>query len=456
MLQFFRINDPYRLVLIFIILVLVRLAQSFFIADVSYYELKWLLLGEWLGNGFSLYSETFDYVGPLAALVYKSIDLIFGRSLFAHHMLSTLLIIVQAGIFNNLLLKNKAYEENGYLPAFLYVIVLVAVPDFMSLSPPLLSLTFILLAMRNVLRRIDNLITDELFLNSGFFIGVATMLYLPSIVFFLVFLFSLILFSTAVARRLLLYSFGFMLVFSLCALYFYWYDSLDSFLQCFITDSMAMPSTPRIGYELLLMFTAPFLFLLVLSVLKTILSVRLTNFQQKIQQVIWMMLLGGIGAFFLSNEKSGLNLVFVAPVIAYFWTLYFFHLKKWIFKLLMPGFLIFGLVSYSGFMYYFMTGPLEALGERVPEKTMILGEEISAYKEVEMSTPCFNEYLSRKAFNELNYYDASVRFYKMLKKADPEQIVDRLGVMNQLNHRFPHVEKSYELSAQDTYTKTSN
>ncbi len=182
-------------------MVLIRFVQSYFITEMSYYELKWLLLGDWLSQGFSMYSETFDYTGPIAAFVYKYLTMLFGRNEFIHYGFSSLIIIFQAGVFNQLLLKNKAYDENGYLPAFLYMILMVSVPDFMTLSPQLLSLTFILLALRNVLRRIDNQVTDELFLNSGIFIGVATMIYLPAAVFFLVFLVALILLSTAVLRR---------------------------------------------------------------------------------------------------------------------------------------------------------------------------------------------------------------------------------------------------------------
>jgi len=62
------------------------------------------------------------------------------------------------------------------------------------------------MSLRNILRRIDNQVTDELFLNSGIYLGIAAMIYLPSTIFFFVFLFALILFSTAVTRRLLLAS----------------------------------------------------------------------------------------------------------------------------------------------------------------------------------------------------------------------------------------------------------
>ena len=296
-----------------------------------------MLLAEWLDRGFMIYKEAYDYTGPLAALIFKFTDFLVGRSYFAHYALSTILITVQGGIFNQLLLKNKAYDESNYLPALLYVLFMVAVPDFMALSPQLISLTFILIAFRNVLRRIDNQVTDELFINAGLFIGIATMIYLPAIVFLLVFLFSLILFSTAVVRRLLLYLFGFFIVFALCTLYFFWFDAVDVFIQSFVVAGFTLPVASRLTTLEWMHLVWPFVVLFLMSVWQTLTSARLTNFQQKVQQVIWLMFFGALATLILSIERAAFELVFFAPVIAYFWTHYFLLIRKKIFKLLMPG-----------------------------------------------------------------------------------------------------------------------
>ncbi|WP_420317399.1 hypothetical protein [Ekhidna sp.] len=438
-------------------MVIIRIIQGLFIDEVSYYQLKWSLLGEWLNQGYRMYSETFDYTGPLAVLVYKYFDLLFGRSMFLHYGLSSIVIIYQAGIFNMLLLKNKAYDENSYLPAFLYMILMVSIPDFMALSPQLLSLTFILLALQNVLRRIDNQVTDELFLNSGIFIGIASMIYLPSVVFFLVFLVSLILFSTAVTRRLALYLFSFFLVFGLCSLYFYLRGDFQIFIDSYLIQNLIMQTGGTIGFYESLIICAGFVIIFFLSVFKTWSSARQTNFQQKIQQVIWLMFLGGISTFLLSNEKSLHELVFMVPVIAYFWTYYFILLKKRIFKLIMPGLLIFGILGYSVFTYKGL------LGNFIPNKpenaianTMILGENISYYKEVEIATPCFNSLLSRKSFEGLDYYNSASRLYLIFENSDPNLIIDEIGVMPETLNRFPNIKARYRDRGNGEYVKISN
>lgn len=457
MLRFFRVNDPYRLLFIFILLVVIRLAQSYFIPDLSYMELKYLLLGQWLGEGFQMYTETYDYTGPLSVFVYKYLDILFGRSVFLHRVINTVLIIIQAGIFNQLLLKNKAYDESNYLPAFLYMILMVSVPDFMSLSPQLISLTFILLALKNVLRRIDNQVTDELFLNSGISIGIATMIYLPSAVFFFVFLSSLILFSTAIVRRILLYLFGFMLIFGLTFLFYYWTGSHATFIDSFIIGGLFMNSSAMLSLQELLILSGGFLFLFLISVAKTLGRARLTNFQQKIQQVIWVMLLGAIGTFLLSNEEAAVELVFIVPVIAYFLTHYFILLNKKIVKAIMPSFIIFGLLFLSGFSYSNWSNPLLVKrGEVASEKVMVFGSNLNYYVDAPMLSPCFSEMLNQNAFEGLDYYGESIRFYELFMKANPEVIIDQMGVVDKIFNRFPTIEKEYKKVGANMYRKINN
>ncbi len=456
MLRFFRINDPYRLFFIFILLVIIRFAQSYFIQDLSYMELKWLLLGQWLDRGFTMYTEAYDYTGPIAVFVYKYLDFIFGRSAFAHHAVNAILIIIQAGIFNQLLLKNKAYDESNYLPAFLYMILMVCVPDFMSLSPQLISLTFILLALKNVLRRIDNQVTDELFLNSGISIGIATMIYLPSAVFFFVFLFSLILFSTAITRRVLLYFFGFILMFGLTFIYYYWTGDHMVFVESFISQSLLMKSQEMLSFKEIATLSGGFIFIFIISVIKTLGSARLTNFQQKIQQVIWLMLFGAIGTFFLSNEDAALELVFVVPIIAYFLTHYFILLRKQIAKMVMPFSIIFGALTFSVIGHTKWSKSLLVDPKIALENTMILGSNLNYYVNSEAGSPCFNQRLSKIAFDGLHYYGSATRIYELLLRADPDLIIDELDVSTQVFDRFPALDEKYAKEGTNAYRKISN
>ena len=420
-------------------------------------ELKWLLLGEWLNKGFRMYSETFDYTGPIAAMIYKYLYLFFGRSFFAHHLISSFLIIFQAGLFNSILLKNKAFDENNYLPAFFYVVVILSIPDFMALSPQLMSMTFILKALSNVLRRIDNQVTDELFLNSGLFVGLASMIYLPSSIFFFVFLISLMVFSTAIPRRLLLFLFGFCLIMTLCYIYFLWRGDHGYFLDSFIFKGLMLKSEYILSTPEILTIASGLIIFLVTAMLQAILASRLTNFQQRLQQVIWFMFFGGLVCFFLVNKKTVLELILLTPLIAYFLTHYSMLIRKRIVVALMPAIVVFGLLGFSFYCYENLVDPMKVVNiGSYDGNIMVLNESFGYYASNEIGTPCFSQSLCEEAFDGLIYYQESANIFDLFVKANPEVVVDEIEVMPRVFHRFPQLEKEYQKTGANIYSKISN
>ncbi len=457
MLRFFRINDPYRLVFIFLILIVVRITQSFFIDGQFVMELKWLLLGEWLDKGFKMYREAYDYTGPLAAMIYKCMDFLFGRSPFAHHVVSSLVIIFQAALFNSILLKNKAFDENNYLPGFFYVIVILSIPDFMSLSPQLMSMTFILKALSSVLRRIDNQATDELFLNSGLFVGTAAMIYLPASIFFFVFLVSLIVFSSAITRRLLLYFFGFTLVIGLCAVYFLWRGDMYYFLEFFFKQGLLLEGEQLLSPWEIIMVSGFLIGAFIIAIFKAISASRLTNFQQRLQQVIWFMFLGGIGCFFMANKKTGLELLYMTPLLAYFLTHYFMLIRRRIAKAIMPAIVVFGMIGFNIFSYGNFLEPLIVPEVVTDQKNvMVLNENFGYYLEKESGSPCFSKPICMQAFEGLDYYESSAGIYKLIEKSTPDLIIDEIGIAESLFFRFPLLEEQYKKRNSNSYVRINN
>ena len=99
MLTFFRLNDPYRLVIIFFLLLALRI-PAMLNDNLTIPELNYMLVGEKLTNGADLYSEIWDNIGPLSAMVYALIDFLFGKSQLAYQIIAWLFVFFQAFIFN--------------------------------------------------------------------------------------------------------------------------------------------------------------------------------------------------------------------------------------------------------------------------------------------------------------------------------------------------------------------
>ena len=120
LLRFFRINDPYRLLGILVVLILVSLPLFIDPVKVTLDELKMFVLGETLNQGKSLYAEVLTNTPPLAAWVSGWVNIIFGRSHVTSHVLSLIIIFFQLSFFTIILINCRAHNENTYLPALIF------------------------------------------------------------------------------------------------------------------------------------------------------------------------------------------------------------------------------------------------------------------------------------------------------------------------------------------------
>lgn len=413
---------------------------------------KWELLGFRLSTGAFMYRDIYDYTGPLAAGTFRWITTLFGTSVWPHFILSTFLVIFQAGYLNIVLLRNKAFDENNYLPAFLYVIIQSSLPEFYILSPQLLSLTFLILALNLIFRRIDNMASDELFLLAGIFVGLAMLFYLPTIAFFVSFLLSFVLFSTAILRRVVLFIMGMLTVVMLVWAYTYWFGYHTDFLISFFVDGFAKPktyflSTNRFfetGYAVLLIFA--------ISVVG-IFWFRLTNFQTKIVQVMLFFLLAGAVSFFISPELSGTEYVFLLPPMSFLLSHLLLNLRRKVLRLIIPYCVVFGLLGYPFFVEREELVPYRPEDE---EKVMVIGDQYTHYQGHKITSPFLDEYVSRRRMEGLDYYLPATVIYSTLLKDDPDRIIDQWEYWDEISYRFPEFAKRYRNTSAGVYQKISN
>ncbi|MBV6645474.1 MAG: hypothetical protein KI790_08485 [Cyclobacteriaceae bacterium] len=450
MLNFFRINDPYRLVVVFGFLLIIRVIMGIVGLPFSTTELRWLLLGERLGDGFLMYREAFDFVGPFSAGVYDIMDHIAGRSRIAHHIISTLLIMLQAGVLNFILLRNKAYNENNYVPAFIYVVLASSVLDFMALSPQLMSLTFILLALNNIFRRIDNEVTDELFLSAGIFLGISTLFYLPSVVYFFVFLLALLLFTTAIVRRLLLFFYGLLLPLILTYGYYYWFDAHWDFINSFFVRGLFGDRTTDLTWSSFLLITSPAIFFGIISIYQTFVARGFANFQVKIQQVMLLSLLAGALSLVIDVEFAAIHLILFVPGLSFFISHYMLLLRRRWARVLLPIFMVLSLLLFPHALFNFHDLQLPIIEvkdiEVKDETLMVIGGEPTDYLHHQLKSPFMDPELTAQKLDGLHYYQTANVLFDLFDKSDPDIIEDRLGIMSEVFHRFPTIEQKYEKS----------
>jgi len=192
-------------------------------------ELNWMLVGEQMNQGYLLYRDIWDSVSPLSALIYWCIDATFGRSQGAYHVAATFVAIFQVGYFNYVMNTRDVYPDRNFWPGLIYALFLHLSFDCLTLSPVLLSTSFLLLAFGTLIKQMDRQgATDEVF-EVGLYVGLAALFYLPSTVFVFWAALSLLFFTGATFRQHSLLLFGFAFPVAATVLFYYLTDSLDDF-----------------------------------------------------------------------------------------------------------------------------------------------------------------------------------------------------------------------------------
>lgn len=455
MFAYFRINDPYRLISIIILLILIRLPAYISGVPLIVPELNWMLIGEKISGGAELYVELWDDIGPLSAVAYWFIDELFGRSQLAYQAISLMLIIFQSFILNNLLINFKAYNENTYIPALIYGLLACCFFDFYTLSPILMSLTFILLAINNLFYYLEHKGANN-HLNTGMYIGIASLFYLPNIFFVIAILLSYLFFTGTSLKKYLLFFYGFFFPILLAAVFFYLKDGLHSFYINYIFSLAYMSNRLYISYFTFLVIVIVPLIFLALSFIKLFEARRYINIQVRYQQVMIFMMLAALIAWWVSNRKAPYQLLIFVPFAAFFISHFFLLIKKRLFTEIY-FFVFFALLMLVNYGSLFQASFLQKIinyndllvketkweEEVAGKKTLFLGDNLQVYKNAFHATPYLNWEMSALHLDNIDYYDNLTEIFLNFKKDMPEVIIDEDNIAPQLFQRMPTIGAQY-------------
>lgn len=468
MLSFFRVNDPYRIIILFIAVTFIRL--PFFIASDSFTipELNWMIVGENMSNGKVLYAQIYEVIAPLAAFVYFLIDFVFGRSQLAYQLIALLLVGAHFYLFNNIMYKSKAYNENSYIPALVYAILMQIFFDFASLSPVLMSLTFVLLVINNIYIRIENKLDDGLILKTGIFMGIAVLLYLPSIVFFLATIVCFILFTGLIFRRYLLFVYGFFVPFGIVLIYFFLNGAVIDLYYNWIYPTFVLDAQYFISpLSLTIIFSIPLL-LLIQSLVRTFATSRFTNYQVRVQQVMLIMLIACVGCWFISYRKAPYQFIVFIPFASFFIAHLFLQIRRkalaeigFTFITFMILFFNYGVFYRSSILNdYINYQPLMVqktiLDQQVKGKSiMVLGKSTSLYKKASLSGPYLNWDLSKSVWKNPENPFKVAEIYQQFEEELPDVLIDLEASVAPVFQYLPTIADKYQKTSAYVYEKIS-
>jgi hypothetical protein len=451
----FKINDPYRLIALLLIAIGIKL--PFMLGGCSSPDMEyWLLLGEAVDNT-TMYMGVLDNLAPLSAGVYWLIVFITGKSVLTLHILGLLLLLLQAIIFNSLAIRNKVYEQNTYLPAFVYVIIGSIQYELSVFSPAQLGMTFILLALSELLAHVEfRAKRDEQIMSIGLLVGLASLFYLPLFLFLPIILLVLIIFTNTLSRRYAILIISAFMPLSV-ALAYYWimHSTTSYFFAHFIIPTVSFGLENPFTHLSSIVVFIPLVLLFIAGFTTMHKQRRLNNYQNRLAQLffVFSVLLFGIPLLTII-DKISVALLYL-PVLAFISSHLFYLIRKPITDLTVSLIFI-GAILFMAFQTEFQITPwpgktstraqvVQELGELIKEKKIwVLGEHKELYTYGSIGTSFFDWSLSRPFLDNLNYYDNLVFIRQSLDLFEPDVILDYDQRWREIVNHIPTLENEYE------------
>ena len=145
-----------------------------------------------------------------------------------------LLIATQAVIINSSLINHKIIARNTLLPFLIYFVLMSYSPVVQTVHPVLIANLFLILSLNlNLSIYLKPEPYKEIF-NSTFFISMASLFYLPVLIFLILVWISLLVYRISSLREWIITISGLLAPYLFIAFYYYWTDSFTVFLQDYI------------------------------------------------------------------------------------------------------------------------------------------------------------------------------------------------------------------------------
>lgn len=452
MLRFFRYNDPYRLLVVLLILFIAGLTFYTFSQQLTSPELKSMVVGEALNDGKAMYVEIVDHTAPIHAWFSEFTDTLFGRGLVGRHVVAILLIFFSAAYFAILLINNKAYNENTYLPALVFAVLCCCSFDFFHLSAPLLASILLLFALNNIFREIEFRVQrDETLLNLGIYIGMASLLVFTYFIFLIGTIVQLAVYTRISLRKVFLILVGFLLPHA-CLIMYYWYgDHTLVFFERFYLANIMLSNHSLISWPSLGMLGLVPLVYFGFSLFMVNREARFTKYQSQLLQVMFGWLIVGLIEIAFTRERTPHSFITIVPSLTYFISHHLLLIRRkriaevtlWLF---IVGIFVTGTLAKEGRIKAIDYSKMRVAGSpgSISEKrVMTLEDDLPLYVNNKMAGFFLNAELSRSILTNPGYFENVVMINNCFEKDAPEIIIDKNDWLKPFLNRLPKWKKEY-------------
>ncbi len=178
----------------------------------------------WL-DGFVFYRQV-QLSSESAAPLYVLISHLFNQYKWWSVFLSFLFMLLQAFMINRVIADKNLVDRNSWLPALLYIVLMSSSFSIFGLQPVWFANFFLIIALNKMFEVFkDETVNIEIF-NVAFLVSIASLFYLPSLLFIFLLIAALTIYFLLGIRELLASIIGVLLPYIFVSLYYYWFDEL--------------------------------------------------------------------------------------------------------------------------------------------------------------------------------------------------------------------------------------
>lgn len=455
MFSLFRIRSVDRLLLLAAFLLLTRLGLFLFELPYIVPEIPWWLVGEKVLGGSLLYRDVLDDCPPVVALVYAGLSFLAPRSELVSVIVGSALVFVQALLFNRICTRFGQIDDRSYMPAAMYLLLANLSFDFAALSPPMLALTALMPALSRVYTHIRVGLEEHRVHETGFWIGLASLCYMPSAVFIFFAAACFLLYTGTRPRWYAVLGIGFLFPFIVAGFLFYFADAFPQFIDCYVRAPFSLEKQGFMSFGFLSAMMLPPLALTVWAALRTMAHRGYINFQVVSNTVMIFWAAAALLSYPLSTWHQPACLWLIIPAAAYFLAQWSYLVKKAILREL----LLTALLGHTLLALYMPYLPLRYLRTQFlkqglvyfPPKQpvlegrrmLVMGSAMQDYIGNIPATPFLDRRLAARVLDDTTDYQVRFKVYTAFRQDMPDVIVDADSTLPAFLRRMPILARDY-------------
>lgn len=461
MLRYFRINDPYRLLGLLVLLVLLYVPLFVSPSPATHPELTGILTGEKVAEGFRMYSAIIDDTPPLAAWWYGACDLLTGRHMIGRHILGVFILFLQSAFLGFLFISKRALPENTFIPSFLFSLLVFLLPDGPTLHADLLAFGCLLMVMLKLFNEIEfREQRDENIFSLGVMLAAASLLNFSYLVYLPGSVVLLLVFTRTSGRRYLLMLTGFVLPHALLLLRYYYTQQLPDLLNRFYMSNVLDFSTAWVSWKSLTLLCLVPVFYAVVSLVILNREARLTKYQSQLLQVMFLLFAIGCLQVAVSRDLRPQSLLPLLPSVSFFLTHFFLLIRRRKFAEWNTWLLLTGMTATAYLNHYKGIQPGFDRLYVNPVATTLTGTSVldltgttGSYQNNTLSPPLVNARLTQELLAHHDRYPEVLLVNNLFEQDPPAYIIDPELRLVPFFERLPALKKKYQKSSVATWER---